>query len=129
MAKLKFILGAVAAIGLMSGSAALSTHLGTNVAYAQSSSKAVVDAAKARGDVGEQINGYLGVVEGKSPSADVRAAVNDINIARKAIYTKIAEKDVTASVEDVANLTGEKLVNNLSGGQWYRDNFGSWKQK
>ena len=129
MAKLKLILGAVAAIAIMAGSSVVSTQLGTNIAHAQSTSKAIVDAAKAKGEVGEQINGYLGVVDGKNPSAAVRAAVNDINIARKAVYTKIAERDATASVEDVANLTGEKLVNNLSGGQWYRDNFGSWKQK
>jgi len=129
MAKLKLILGATAAIAIMAGSTALSTHFGTNIAMAQSSSKAIVDAAKAKGDVGEQINGYLGVVDGKSPSADVVAAVKDINIARKAVYTKIAEKDSTASVEDVANLTGEKLVNNLASGLWYRDNFGAWKQK
>ena len=129
MAKLKLMLGAFAALALMTTSSVVSTQLGTNVAYAQSSSKAVVDAAKRSGDVGEQIDGYLGVVSGKSPSAAVQAAIRDINIARKAVYTKTAEKDPTASVQDVANLTGEKLVNNLPSGQWYRDSFGNWKQR
>ena len=129
MAKLKLMLGAFAALALMTTSSVVSTQLGTNVAYAQSSSKAVVDAAKKSGDVGEQIDGYLGVVSGKSPSAAVQAAIRDINIARKAVYTKTAEKDPTASVQDVANLTGEKLVNNLPSGQWYRDSFGNWKQR
>ena len=123
------MLGAFAALALMTTSSVVSTQLGTNVAYAQSSSKAVVDAAKRSGDVGEQIDGYLGVVSGKNPSAAVQAAIRDINIARKAVYTKTAEKDPTASVQDVANLTGEKLVNNLPSGQWYRDSFGNWKQR
>ena len=48
-------------------------------AEARASSKATVDAAKAAGTVGEQSDGYLGLVTGSAP-ADVRAAVNDIKI-------------------------------------------------
>ena len=129
MAKLKLMLGAIAALGVIATTSAVSKQLGLNVAHAQSSSKAIVDSAKAEGVVGEQIDGYLAVVDGQSASADVQAAVRDINIARKAVYTKIAQKDAGASVQDVANLTGEKLVNNLPSGQWYRDSFGTWKQR
>ncbi len=129
MAKLKLMLGAIAALGVIATTSAVSTQLDLNVAHAQSSSKAIVDAAKAKGIVGEQIDGYLGIVDGQTASADVQAAVRDINIKRKKVFTSTADKDPTASVQDVANLTGEKLVNKVPGGQWYRDSRGSWKQR
>ena len=43
-------------------------------------------AARAAGEVGEQPDGYLGVVGSASPA--VRALVNNINIQRKAAYTQ-----------------------------------------
>lgn len=130
MATLKMILGGFAALTLLSGGAVLMTSTGNNVAYAQTASaKATVDAAKARGEIGEQIDGYLGIVDGASPSSAVVNAFQEINIARKALYTDIASKDPSVGVTDVAGLTGEKLVNALPRGQWYRDSFKNWKQK
>jgi uncharacterized protein YdbL (DUF1318 family) len=130
MATLKTILGGFAALALVSGGTLLATSAGNNVAYAQTASaKSTVDAAKTRGEIGEQIDGYLGIVEGASPSSTVVDAFREINIARKALYTDIASKDTSVGVADVAGLTGEKLVNNLPRGQWYRDSFKKWKQK
>ena len=43
--------------------------------------------ARAAGVVGEQLDGYLGFA--KSPSPDVKSAVDAINIKRRAIYTEI----------------------------------------
>ena len=75
MATLKTILGGFAALALVSGGTLLATSAGNNVAYAQTASaKSTVDAAITRGEIGEQINGYLGIVDGKSPSAAVRNA-------------------------------------------------------
>lgn len=130
MATLKTILSGFAALSLLAGGAFVMTAAGDNTAHAQTASaKATVDAAKARGEIGEQIDGYLGVVDGASPSPAVVNAFQEINIARKALYTDIASKDPSVGVRDVAGLTGEKLVNSLPRGQWYRDSFKNWKQK
>lgn len=128
MAKLKLILGAIAAIGLLTGGAIVSTQLGTNVAHAQSSSKATVDAAIARGEIGEQIDGYLGIVDGQNPSADVRTAMADINIRRKSAYAEAAaEGNVQTAV--FAQLTGEKQILKADPGTYIKDASGRWKKK
>lgn len=128
MAKLKLIFGAVAALGLLAGGTLLSTTLGTDVAHAQSSSKATVDAAIARGEIGEQIDGYLGIVDGQNPSADVRTAMADINIRRKSAYTEAASQgNVQTAV--FAQLTGEKQIAKSAPGTYIKDASGRWKKK
>ena len=54
------------------------------------SDKAAVDAAKAAGTVGEQADGYLGIVSGADGT--VTAAVNEINAGRRQVYTQTATK-------------------------------------
>lgn len=129
MATLKTILGGFAALALLSGGALLMTSTGDNVAHAQTSSaKATVDAAIARGEIGEQINGYLGIVDGKSPSNAVKDAMSEINIARKAVYTDAARGGVEpASV--YAQLTGEKQIKKAAPGTYVKDASGVWKKK
>lgn len=129
MATLKPILGGFAALALLSGSAVWLTSTGENVAHAQiSSAKATVDAAIARGEIGEQINGYLGIVDGQSPSAAVRNAMSEINIARKAVYTEAASGGAEpASV--YAQLTGEKQIKKAAAGTYVKDASGVWKKK
>ena len=63
---------------------------------------------KSDGLVGEQLNGYLGVVKSNA-SAEVRAMVDDINAQRKAKYQSIAAKNST-SVETVELLAGKKAI-------------------
>ena len=129
MAKLKLMLGAVAAIGLLTGGAVMMNHTGDNLAYAQSgNSKAVVDAAIARGEVGEQIDGYLGIVDGANPSSEVRASVQDINIKRKSVYTERAETS-GSSPTILAQLTGEKQIKKAAPGTYIKDASGVWKRK
>ena len=77
-------------------------------AYAQTSAKTTVDQAKNDGLIGERIDGYLGFV-GASVPANVQAAMNEINIRRKSVYTKLARAQ-NVSVEVVAALSGEKLT-------------------
>ena len=72
------------------------------------SAKTIVDQAKTDKLVGEKLNGYLGFVT-SSVSTEVRDAVNEINIKRKSIYTRLA-REQNVGVADVAGLTGEKLV-------------------
>src|SRR3546814_13574999 len=55
-------------------------------------------AARAAGQIGEQPDGYIGVVGAATP--DLRALVNNINNQRKAAYTKPAARGAT--VEQMA---------------------------
>ncbi|HHI89130.1 MAG TPA: DUF1318 domain-containing protein, partial [Hellea balneolensis] len=80
--------------------------------------KTIIDQAKLAGLVGEQLNGYLGFVTDNVP-ADIRAAVNEINIKRKSLYTKVAREKGVA-ISDVAGLSGEKLVAKAAPGTYVR---------
>lgn len=79
-------------------------------------------AARAAGQVGEQPDGYLGVVSG---GADVRALVNNINIQRKAAYTQKASAS-GATVEQLAFTSGCNLIAQTQPGEKYRTPGGDW---
>lgn len=112
-------IGAVAAV-LLLGSASL--------AQAQSpAAKATVDAAKASGEVGEQADGYLGLVSSDAPAA-VRAAVTEINTGRTAAFRDAAAKAGT-SVEVAGAAVGKQLFERLPAGQYYRTADGRWVRK
>lgn len=82
--------------------------------------------ARAAGAVGEQLDGYLGFA--KSPSPDVKSAVDAINIKRRAIYTDIAAKQ-NATIQEVATARGcEQLATRVKAGEAYSIN-GSWAVK
>ena len=98
--------------------------LGTQVIAQSVDAKSVVESAKAQGLVGEQIDGYLGFVKSDVPQ-NIRAAVNEINIKRKSVYTKIA-RDKGVSVSDVAGLSGEKLIAKAKPGQFVKLADGNW---
>ena len=88
---------------------------------------AVISAAKAAGTVGEQADGYLGIKG--SVSADVRKAVDDLNIKRREAYTGLAQKR-GATVADAAAVTGcQTLASRVSQGQIYRIGNGDWQTK
>ncbi len=129
MATLKKIIGSVAALAFLAGGVSTVALFAAPDAVAQaSSSKAVVDAAIARGEIGEQINGYLEVVDGASPSQKVRASMADINIQRKAVYTNAARaQNVQPAV--FAQLTGEKQIQKAARGTFVKDASGVWKKK
>ena len=86
--------------------------------------KKVVDSAKAQGLVGETIDGYLALVEGTA-SAEIQAAVNEINIRRKSVYTQLA-RDKGTSPENVAGVSGEKLIAKAKTGEKVRLSDGRW---
>jgi uncharacterized protein YdbL (DUF1318 family) len=86
-----------------------------------------IDAAKQSGAVGEQVDGYLGVVR-PDASADVKALVDEVNSQRRGAYTEIAARNVTP-VETVARLAGEKLITRAATGEYVRDDTGAWKKK
>ena len=85
-----------------------------------------LEAAISAGEVGERIDGYLGVV-GSADPAIVRK-VQEINNKRRALYEQLSEQTGT-TVAQVARVTGEKQIARAGTGQYYMDETGAWKQK
>ena len=86
-----------------------------------------LDGAKAAGQVGERIDGYVGVVDASTPG-DVRAMVDQVNAERRQKYAEIAAERGT-SVEAVAQIAGQKLIARAPGGQYVLGADGEWRQK
>lgn len=84
-----------------------------------------LDGAKAQGLVGEQPDGYLGVVQA-TPEAVALAA--DINAKRKAAYEEIARKN-GATLAQVAAMTGEKVIAKAAPGTFIKTPQGQWQKK
>jgi hypothetical protein len=82
-------------------------------------------AARAAGEVGEQPDGYLGIVG--AGSLALRQTVSAINIQRKAKYTQAAENGAT--VEQMAFTSGCNLIARTEPGEKYRTPGGTWKTR
>jgi uncharacterized protein YdbL (DUF1318 family) len=93
---------------------------------ASSAWSADIRSSKAAGQIGEQLNGYLGVV-GSAPG-DVQSLVQDINQKRKAAYQNIAGKNGT-SLQAVEQLAGKKAINKTPPGEFIRSPSGQWIKK
>jgi uncharacterized protein len=82
---------------------------------------------RASGMVGEQADGYLGLV-GSAP-ADIRAQMEQVNIQRRAAYTQLAANR-GATIEEVAAATACQLFAGRVGpGQYYRLPDGVWRRR
>lgn len=79
-------------------------------------------AARDAGQVGEQPDGYLGIVG--TPTPALRKLVNDINIQRKNRYT--AEVPTGSTIEQFAFVTGCNLILRTAPGEKYRTPDGRW---
>lgn len=110
------------------GAALVALGLAATAAFAQTGAqKALVDAAKADGAVGEQADGYLGVRT--SVDAPTRQAVTVTNSARRQAYaSSAADTGVTAEVA-AARMFESLLLPRVSSGQWYRNAQGQWVQR
>ena len=93
------------------------------VAPASAQRDPAYQAARQAGLVGEQPDGYLGVVGAGTP--ELRALVNSINIQRKAAYTQKAQAS-GATVEQMAFVTGCNLIARTAPGEKYRAPDGRW---
>ena len=82
---------------------------------------------KADGLIGEQANGYIGLVRNDAPS-DVKKLVKDVNAKRKAGYQKIATKQGT-SLADVERVGGNTAIEKTLRGNYVRDASGNWRRK
>ena len=79
-------------------------------------------AARAAGQVGEQPDGYLGIVGSATP--ELQALVNNINIQRKKQYT--AQAAAGSTVQQMAFVTGCNLILRTVPGEKYQAPDGRW---
>ncbi|MGH6920474.1 MAG: YdbL family protein [Geminicoccaceae bacterium] len=86
-----------------------------------------LDQAKAAGQVGERIDGYVGVVDANAPGS-VRALVDRVNAKREAKYAEIAKERGTPVVA-VAQIAGRKLIERAPDGEYVMGANGRWRQK
>ena len=83
--------------------------------------------ARQSGLVGEKADGYLGFVS--SPSPAIKALVEDINIKRRAAYSKEALAN-GATIEEMALRTGCRLIAERTvAGEKYQTPSGQWKTR
>jgi uncharacterized protein len=86
-----------------------------------------LEEAKSQGVVGEQPDGYLGVVQ-PGASAEVQALVNDVNQKRRQMYEDIARRNST-KLEAVEMLAGKTAIDNTRAGNFVRSPSGQWVKK
>lgn len=112
----EMMIAAVLLVATATGASAFQT--GRDPAY---------QSARESGLVGEKSDGYLGFVV--TPSASVRALVEDINIKRKAAYSKEALAN-GATVDEMAFRTGCRLIAERTvAGEKYQTPSGQWKTR
>jgi uncharacterized protein YdbL (DUF1318 family) len=104
---------ALAALGLVAGPALAQR----DPAYA---------AARGAGKVGEQPDGYLGIVGAADPA--LQRLVDNINIKRRAVYAEKA-KENNATLEAYALTAGCQAIARTAPGEKYRAPDGSWQTR
>ena len=82
---------------------------------------------RATGVVGEQADGYLGLVG--SASAEIRARVDAVNIQRRAFYTPRAASRGSTVEEFAATTACEIFRERVLPGQYYRLPDGVWRRR
>ncbi|HEX5793787.1 MAG TPA: YdbL family protein [Rheinheimera sp.] len=85
---------------------------------------AALGQAKAQGLVGEQANGYLGLVQNGKDASDIVKLIND---ARRAEYARLAQQNNIA-VADVEAMAGKKALQRTSSGHFILLD-GQWVKK
>lgn len=105
------------AVALVAGGAATAAYAQRDPAYAQ---------ARSAGKIGEQGDGYIGIVGDASPA--LQKLVSSINIQRKAVYTRQAEQG-GGTVEQRAFVAGCNLIEQTKPGEMYQTPGGAWKKR
>lgn len=98
----------------------------TVVAPAQAQRDPAYAAARADGSIGEKVDGYLGIVG--TPTPQLRRLVNDINIKRKAVYSRAASEN-NATVEEYALTAGCQAIARTTPGEKYQAPDGTWQTR
>ena len=106
--------------------AALAVALGGIATPAFAERDPAYAAARAAGDVGEKMDGYLGIVGNETP--ELRRIVNDINIKRRAVYSQRAQA-TNATIEEYALTAGCQAILATAPGEKYQAPDGSWQTR
>lgn len=89
---------------------------------------ATIEAAKAQCVIGEQTDGYLGVIEAGKADEALKREVRSINQQRKAAYAELAAKN-GVTIEQAAQVTAERLLNGAPSGHCIQSPDGGWVKK
>lgn len=108
------------------GGAAIAVALGGFAAPAFAQRDPAYAAARSSGQVGEKMDGYLGIVGAET--ADLRRIVNDINIKRRALYSQKAQAN-NATLEEYALAAGCQAIAATAAGEKYQAPDGSWQTR
>ena len=106
--------------------AAVATALGGFAAPAFAQRDPAYAAARSAGQVGEKMDGYIGIVGAETP--ELRKIVNDINIKRRAVYSERAKAN-NATLEEYALTAGCQAILATSAGEKYQAPDGSWQTR
>lgn len=84
------------------------------------------EAARSSGQVGEKMDGYLGIVG--ASTASLQRLVDDINIKRRAVYADKA-RAANATLEEYALTAGCLAIARTTPGEKYQAPDGSWQTR
>ena len=110
---------------LTAAGAMLALGLGSAPAQAQQRDPAYA-AARSSGEVGEKMDGYLGIVGAATPA--LQRLVDDINIRRRAVYAERAQAE-NATLQEYAFTAGCLAIARTVPGEMYQAPSGSWVER
>lgn len=123
------LLKAVLTAAALAGSVVAVSAVVIAPAYADiAASKALVDAAKSKGVVGEGNTGYLAFVSGGGDAA-TKAAVDEINAGRRSVYGQAAAKNGVSAEAAGISAYANVIVPKLKAGEYYQNASGAWVKK
>ncbi|AYA40258.1 YdbL family protein [Xenorhabdus nematophila] len=96
-----------------------------NLLFSSFAMSMTLSEAKQQGLVGETFSGYLAPVKN---TPDAQSVVKRINEEREKKYAEIAVQN-NMTTNQVAKITGEKLVNRASSGEYVLGINGNWVKK
>jgi hypothetical protein len=86
-----------------------------------------LNTAKSQGFLGEQQNGYLGLVNRNAP-ADATSLMRQVNDQRKAKYQSIARSN-GIDLKSVESMAGQKAIDKTARGHYIQAPNGQWVKK
>jgi uncharacterized protein len=108
------------------GSAAALIAVGGFATAAWAQRDPAYDAARSAGQVGEKMDGYLGIVG--APNEALQRMVNDINIKRRQVYAQKAQA-ANATLEEYALTAGCLAIARTVPGEKYQAPDGTWQTR
>ena len=109
---------------MLAGFAAVGLVAATASAYAQRDP--AYQSARSAGLIGEKSDGYLGFVV--TPTAEIKAMVEDLNIKRKSLYTTGAQRE-GVTVQLFAQRNACNLIANTAIGEKYMGPDNIWRTR